>query len=65
MARGILHRERPITHDDLRKFFLKGCLSILRQPGVKKGHKKGKTRVRWGRRTRVGGLRGAWAGKLF
>ena len=42
MARGILHREGLITHDDLQKFSLKGCLSILRQPGVKRRHKKEK-----------------------
>jgi hypothetical protein len=39
MARGILHREGQLAHDDLRKFSFKGGLSILRQLDAQKGHK--------------------------
>src|SRR6516162_9732483 len=62
MARGILHRVELITHDDLKKFFFKDGLSILRQPWHKRGDKMEKPESVG--RTRVPGVERGWTGKL-
>jgi len=59
MARGILHRVELITHDDLKKFFFKDGLSILRQPWHKRGDKMEKPESVGGDGLGFRGLRGA------